>query len=145
MPSYALKEILAVLTTDDHGARMTAYFWTLMTFLTHLSQAQVDILQVWHTRRCYERTRGQLFCTIHYKSLIRQDLSGHVGGEDNKSADLGKIINLMQLVSCVCSNVLLMQSFSRGDAYTVAQRFWNFSGVFTSPVRLTIALAFLYQ
>ncbi|KAG5732825.1 ATP-dependent bile acid permease, partial [Termitomyces sp. T112] len=130
VPSYALKEILAALATGDRESRITAYFWTLMTFMTHLSQAQVDILQVWHTRRCYERTRGQLFCAIHYKSLRRQDLSGHVDQdkEDNKSADLGKIINLMQ-----------------GDTYTVAQRFWNFSGVFTSPVRLIIALVFLYQ
>ncbi|KAG6919005.1 hypothetical protein DXG01_009715 [Tephrocybe rancida] len=130
VPSYALKEILAALSTDDRDAKRTAYFWTLMTFLAHLSQAQVDILQLWHTRRCYERTRGQLFCSIHYKSLKRQDVSGEINpdGDDHKSADLGKIVNLMQ-----------------GDTYTVAQRFWNFSGVFLSPVRLTIALVFLYQ
>ncbi|KAG6813216.1 hypothetical protein H0H92_013103 [Tricholoma furcatifolium] len=130
VPSYALKEILAALTNDDRNSRNTAYFWTLVTFIVHLSQAQVDIFQSWHTRRCYERTRGQLFCSIHYKSLKRQDLSGDVNGDENdtKSADLGKIVNLMQ-----------------GDAYTVAHRFWLFSGVFTSPIRLTIALVFLYQ
>jgi hypothetical protein len=33
----------------------------------------------------------------------------------------------------------------RGDAYAVAQRFWEFSGVFASPVRLGIALYFLFQ
>lgn len=33
----------------------------------------------------------------------------------------------------------------RGDTYAVSQRFWEFSGIFTSPVRLTIALVFLYQ
>ncbi|KAG6837333.1 hypothetical protein H0H93_011428 [Arthromyces matolae] len=33
----------------------------------------------------------------------------------------------------------------QGDTYTVAHRFWEFSGVFTSPIRLTIALVFLYQ
>ncbi|KAG5638391.1 hypothetical protein H0H81_000287 [Sphagnurus paluster] len=32
-----------------------------------------------------------------------------------------------------------------GDSYAVAQRFWEFSGIFASPVRLTIALVFLYQ
>ncbi|KAG6873221.1 hypothetical protein C0995_001575 [Termitomyces sp. Mi166 len=32
-------EILAALATDNRDAKITAYFWTLMTFLTHLSQA----------------------------------------------------------------------------------------------------------
>ena len=77
-----------------------AYFWTLVTLLAHLSFAQVDLFQSWHTRRCYERTRGQLFCALHYKSLRRQDLSGHVAEkvDEHESADLGKIVNLMQSV-----------------------------------------------
>ena len=33
----------------------------------------------------------------------------------------------------------------RGDAYAVAQRFWEFSGIFAAPVRLAIALVFLYR
>ncbi|KAH8923770.1 P-loop containing nucleoside triphosphate hydrolase protein [Atractiella rhizophila] len=32
-----------------------------------------------------------------------------------------------------------------GDTYSVAQRFWDFSDVFTAPVKLTIALIFLYE
>ncbi|KAF8078960.1 ATP-binding cassette transporter [Lyophyllum atratum] len=120
----------AVVAADDRDAKSTAYFWALVTFLAHLSFAQVDLFQSWHTRRCYERTRGQLFCSLHYKSLKRQDISGQVGeeGDDHKSADLGKIVNLMQ-----------------GDTYAVAQRFWEFSGLFMSPIRLIIALVFLYQ
>ncbi|KAG5647717.1 hypothetical protein DXG03_008440 [Asterophora parasitica] len=130
VPPYALKEILAALTTDDRDAITTAYFWALVTFLAHLSFAQVALFQNWHTRRCYERTRGQLFCSLHYKSLRRQDITGHVREEEDgqKSADLGKIVNLMQ-----------------GDAYAVSHRFWEFSGLFSSPIRLTIALVFLYK
>ena len=98
VPAYALKEILSALTTDDAEAKRTAYLWALVTFIAHLSFAQVDLFQNWHTRRCYERTRGQLFCSIHYKSLNRQDLSGGIRQEadEHKSADLGKIVNLMQ-------------------------------------------------
>jgi len=33
----------------------------------------------------------------------------------------------------------------RGDTYAVSQRFWEFSGIIASPVRLVIALIFLYQ
>ncbi|KAJ7675323.1 P-loop containing nucleoside triphosphate hydrolase protein [Mycena rosella] len=133
VPPYALKEILAALADPTPQSRSTAYYWTLVTFLAHLSFAQVDLIQSWHTRRCYERTRGQLFCTLHYKSLVRQEMSGKINtkeGDDSETdnANLGKIVNLMQ-----------------GDSYAVSQRFWEFSAIFASPVRLVIALVFLYQ
>ncbi|KIY50417.1 hypothetical protein FISHEDRAFT_64655 [Fistulina hepatica ATCC 64428] len=128
LPAYALREILTALENDAPEARRTAYNWSLAVFMAHLSFAQVDIFQRWHTRRCYERTRGQLFCALHYKSLKRQDISGKVGADVKDSANLGKIVNLMQ-----------------GDSYAVAQRFWQFSGFFGAPVRLVIALVFLYN
>lgn len=100
LPPYALQEILKALSdVDNPNARNRAYFWTLATFVAHLSFAQVDLFQGWHVRRCYERTRGQLFCSLHYKSLVRQDISGQVNKEEEdeqKSADLGRILNLMQ-------------------------------------------------
>ncbi|KAJ6483901.1 P-loop containing nucleoside triphosphate hydrolase protein [Mycena vulgaris] len=125
VPPYALKEILAALADPTPESRSTAYYWTLITFLAHLSFAQVDLIQSWHTRRCYERTRGQLFCTLHYNGKINTK-----EGEDSEAdnANLGKIVNLMQ-----------------GDSYAVSQRFWEFSAIFASPVRLVIALVFLYQ
>jgi hypothetical protein len=90
------------------------------------------VFQRCHTRRCYERTRGLLFCALHFKALQRRDHSGQTGKDDDpdaaSSADLGKVVNLMQ-----------------GDSYAVAQRFWEFSGIFSSPVRLSIALYFLWQ
>ncbi|KAJ7651661.1 hypothetical protein DFH06DRAFT_1270538 [Mycena polygramma] len=133
VPPYALKEILAALADPTPESRSSAYYWTLITFLAHLSFAQVDLIQSWHTRRCYERTRGQLFCTLHYKSLVRQEMSGKINTKEGDEAEadnanLGKIVNLMQ-----------------GDSYAVSQRFWEFSAIFASPVRLVIALVFLYQ
>ncbi|KAF7307138.1 P-loop containing nucleoside triphosphate hydrolase protein [Mycena indigotica] len=135
VPAYALQEILSELATPSPESRSRAYYWTLVTFLAHLSFAQKDLIKGWHTRRCYERqyrTRGQLFCALHYKSLVRQDMSGKVttkdGEETENAANLGKIVNLMQ-----------------GDSYAVAQRFWEFSALFASPVRLVIALVFLYN
>ncbi|TFK19978.1 pleiotropic drug resistance ABC transporter [Coprinopsis marcescibilis] len=129
VPPFALQEILSALSTDTPEAKRTAYFWAFMTFLAHLSFAQVDLFKAWHTRRCYERTRGQMFCALHYKALRREEISGHVAkGEESSKAELGKIVNLMQ-----------------GDSYSVAQRFWEFSGLISSPVRIVIALVFLYR
>ncbi|CAE6425291.1 unnamed protein product [Rhizoctonia solani] len=134
IPPFALQRILRALEQpQESGVPREAYIWGLVTFLAHMSFAQVDIVHRWHTRRCYERTRGTLFCALHYKALKRRDLGGvtQTDKQDEKdipSADIGRIVNLMQ-----------------GDAYAVAQRFWEFSAVFSAPVRLGIALYFLYQ
>ncbi|KAL0951622.1 hypothetical protein HGRIS_008303 [Hohenbuehelia grisea] len=131
VPAYALKEILAALADNSPASRRVAFYWALVTFIAHLTFAQKDLFKSWHTRRCYERTRGQLFCTLHYKSLKRRDVSNAGMAEENDdpgSADLGRIVNLMQ-----------------GDSYAVSQRFWEFSGIFMSPIRLGIALVFLYN
>jgi hypothetical protein len=103
---FALQKILSALEEGSSESRSTAYFWALVTFAAHLSFAQLDLFQTWHTRRCYERTRGQLFCAIHHKALKRQDVSGKVNHEDDEegNADLGKILNLMQLVSSYTVN-----------------------------------------
>jgi hypothetical protein len=99
VPPYALQQILAALSTDAPEDMNSAYFWTIITFFAHISFAQADLFQAWHTRRCYERTRGQMFCLLHLKSLKRYQLGGLVdkNGEPG-SADLGKIVNLMQYV-----------------------------------------------
>ncbi|QRV91281.1 ABC transporter [Ceratobasidium sp. AG-Ba] len=135
IPPFALQRILRSLEQVRPGepAPREAYIWAFITFIAHMSFAQLDIVHRWHTRRCYERTRGTLFCALHYKALKRRDLSGAVasmkdGEKELSGADIGRIVNLMQ-----------------GDAYAVAQRFWEFSAVFSAPVRLAIALYFLYQ
>ncbi|TFK56635.1 pleiotropic drug resistance ABC transporter [Heliocybe sulcata] len=130
VPPYALQQILSALSNPSPEANRTAFTFALVTFLAHLSFAQTALFQTWHTRRTYERTRGQLFCALHYKALKRLDVSGIAASADgtSESADLGKVVNLMQ-----------------GDAYAVSQRFWDFSKIFVAPVRLVIALTFLYS
>jgi hypothetical protein len=144
IPPYALQQILSLLSENTPEARLMSYYWAAIVFVAHLSFAQVDLYQAWHSRRCYERTRGQLFCTIHYKALKRRDTSGKVQHEEEENADLGKIVNLMQYVtSGLC--VSIFHAPIRGDTYAVAQRFWDISALFAAPVRLGIALIFLYQ
>lgn len=146
VPPYALKEILAALAINTPEAQLTAFKWALAAFVANLSFAQVDLFQGWHTRRCYERTRGQLFCSLHYKSLKRRDIGAKANGEGEKqeNADLGKIVNLMQyvLLGVSCESLTRV---GRGDAYAVAQRFWNLSAFLTAPIRLVITLIFLYR
>lgn len=69
VPPYALQRILKALADPSPDAKRTAYFFALIAFLANLSFAQVDANQRWFTRRCYERARGQLFCTLHHKCV----------------------------------------------------------------------------
>lgn len=116
IPPYALKHLLASLTSDSDvtksGSSNKAHYYALLTFIAHLSFAQCDLAQGWCTRRCYERTRGVIFCNLHWKALKRRVVGGaaiktesKTGDEPDKtenkhekeqSADLGKVVNLMQ-------------------------------------------------
>ena len=96
VPPYALQQILSDLAEQTPESRRDAYKWAIIVFVVNLSFAQVDLFQRWHTRRCYERTRGQLFCALHYKALTRMDAGGKIGDDEDAPADLGKIVNLMQ-------------------------------------------------
>lgn len=102
VPPYALQQILVALADPSPDAKLKAYMFTVLMFLANLSFAQVDLNQKWFSRRCYERTRGQLFCALHYKALKRRDISGKVkkgkgsDEEESEGADLGKVVNLMQ-------------------------------------------------
>ena len=130
IPPYALQRILTALSDPSPHAKNSAYLFALIAFLANLSFAQVDVNKGWYTRRCYERTRGQLFCALHYKyapdtfigewypltfvlrALKRRDVSGKSPtstqkddsqGDSENSADLGRIVNLMQSVELILS------------------------------------------
>ncbi|KAH9820759.1 P-loop containing nucleoside triphosphate hydrolase protein [Melampsora americana] len=134
--TYALKRILDALAAG--GRRNEAATWAAVHFLCNLSFAQFDLFGRWHSRRCYERTRGQLFNILHHKALRRKDKSTLATAITNSkkeqeeteksSANIGKISNLMG-----------------GDAYIVAERFWGFAAVVTSPLKLALSLIFLYK
>ncbi|EGG07028.1 uncharacterized protein MELLADRAFT_85900 [Melampsora larici-populina 98AG31] len=162
--TYALKRILDALAAG--GQREEAATWAAVHFLCNLSFAQFDLFGRWHSRqtpimitnwpkqqlclpsvsnpaceiseRCYERTRGQLFSILHHKALRRKDKSTLAKAIANSkkeqeeaeksNANIGKISNLMG-----------------GDAYVVAERFWGFAAVVTSPLKLALSLIFLYK
>ncbi|KAG8905564.1 hypothetical protein FRB99_008669 [Tulasnella sp. 403] len=142
IPPYALQQILAALESREPNRRSDAYLYGLLAFVANCSFAQFDLFEAWHSRRAYERTRGQLFCALHWKSLKRRDMQGKTEmkkdgpqkgpratpEESGSTSDIGRVVNLMT-----------------GDAYAVAQRFWEFPAVFVAPVRLTISLIFLYN
>lgn len=61
--TYSLQRILLALEASPR-LKFEAYFYAFVTFLTHLSFAQVDLFQSWYSRRAYERARGQVMCNV---------------------------------------------------------------------------------
>jgi hypothetical protein len=108
IPPYALNRLLSTISTPTPDAYKRASLYAFLTLFAHLSFAQCDLFVNFHSRRAYERTRGQLFCAVHWKALRRLDLAGHgpgnkrsenADGEEVKKeeqADLGKVVNIMQ-------------------------------------------------
>lgn len=66
---YALQRILFALETSPDD-KSEAYFYAFVTFLLHLSFAQVDVFQEFFTRRSYERVRGM----VSIKIMITKNL-----------------------------------------------------------------------
>jgi hypothetical protein len=107
VPPYCLSRILQSLEDHSSGAsHADAYFYALVAFLANMSFAQMDLTQSWHSRRAYERTRGQLFCALHWKALKGKDTRGKIKEEipneegvkqaQEESSGIGRITNLMR-------------------------------------------------
>lgn len=135
--TFAIKRILDGLSVGD---RSLSFKFAVLHFLCNMSFAQFDLCGKWHTRRCYERTRGQLFNILHDKALRRKDMSGVVSTKSPSSAADGKDEDELNH-----ANVGKISNLMAGDSYQVAERFWGFAAVITSPLRLVISLAFLYK
>lgn len=103
VPPYALQQILAALESHDPTRRSDAYLYGLLVLVFHCSFAQLDLFEGWHSRRAYERTRGQMFCALHWKSLKRRDTRGKTPagpkvkdlgqeeeGDEQHTADIGR-------------------------------------------------------
>ena len=73
-----LRQLLAALDSGQ-GTRV-AVVYTLLTLLVRLAAAQSGVLSLWFSRRCYERSRGEMVTMIYEKTLRRKAFtfpSGH--------------------------------------------------------------------
>ncbi|KAL2267116.1 hypothetical protein VTJ83DRAFT_4393 [Remersonia thermophila] len=78
-----LKQLLAALASDEGPNPRTAVVYAAITLVARLVRAQTATFNLWLTRRCYERCRGELITMIHEKALRRKAFtipSGHVEG-----------------------------------------------------------------
>jgi ABC-type multidrug transport system fused ATPase/permease subunit len=111
---------------DPKAPRSAAITYAVLSLLARLFSAQIGVLSLWNGRRAYERSRGEMITMLYDKTLSRKILG--INQDTKASASMGKILNLM-----------------RNDVYEVAQRFWEFQSLITSPLGLIFSLVLLWQ
>ncbi len=75
-----LKQLLAALTAAQPSPR-TAIVYAGITLFARLVKAQSGVFSLWFSRRCYERSRGEMITMIHEKTLKRKAFTFPSGGE----------------------------------------------------------------
>lgn len=74
-----LKQMLGALDTDSPNPR-AAVVYTIFILLARLAQTQSGVFSLWFSRRCYERSRGEMVTMIYEKTLRRKAFTFPGGG-----------------------------------------------------------------
>ncbi len=146
IPIVLLKQLLGALEGDDPNIR-AAVVYAIFILCTNLVRTQSGVFSLWFSRRCYERSRGEMITMVYEKTLRRKAFTipsqthktGHAdehNADGNNKGDkpasgpasVGKILNLM-----------------RNDVYEVAQRFWEFPNLVTRPLNFVLCIVLLWK
>lgn len=158
-----LQQLLQAMN-DFAAPKSVALTYAFLSLVVRFVAAQSQVLLLWYGRRCYERSRGEMVMMIYEKALSRKNIFGvQIDTENNKpqgedhdedteshkksklcglipwgretrkennkeAASIGKIFNLL-----------------RGDAYEVAQRFWEIDSLVDKPLGLVIAVVLVWK
>ncbi|KAE8349422.1 ABC transporter [Aspergillus coremiiformis] len=159
-----LQQLLKAMR-DPNASKRAALTYALLSLVLRLVAAQSQVLNLWYGRRCYERSRGEMIMMVYEKVLSRKNMfdqqikekgdenetEGVDGdaassttrrmfcglfplrntpgkGKTKTAASMGKIFNLL-----------------RGDAYEVAQRFWEVDTLIDKPLGLIIATVLVWK
>jgi ABC-type multidrug transport system fused ATPase/permease subunit len=74
-----LKQMLGALDADDPNPR-AAIVYAVFILLARLAQTQSGVFSLWFSRRCYERSRGEMVTMIYEKTLRRKAFTFPSGG-----------------------------------------------------------------
>ena len=127
---------------DPVVPKKVALIYASLSLALRLLPTQLQVLNLWYGRRCYERSRGEMIMMIYEKTLSRKNV---FGGESSgntvknnadkqeeettkEAASMGKIFNLL-----------------RGDAYEVSQRFWEVDELIDKPVGMIVATVLVWK
>lgn len=166
-----LQQLLQAMENPS-SPRSAAITYAALSLVVRMVAAQNGIFSLWYGRRCYERSRGEMITMLYEKTLRRKMIGIHEGkaeSEDStldetaeehqettqpekaswytrlfgtkrkatevhpkarskESASMGKVLNLL-----------------RGDAYEVAQRFWEVQSLFAKPLSVIFSIVLVWR
>ncbi|KAJ7590252.1 multidrug resistance-associated ABC transporter [Mycena floridula] len=135
---YFLQHILEILDREDQTRedRFRAYIYAALMFVFSVARPQVDLQQLWFSRRAATRTRSELMAAVYDKALKMRDYSGIIdqdnkGGKKNEpraGANIGKIVNIMS-----------------SDVSTISEIFVSLSSMYGAPLELLFGGVYLYR
>ncbi|KLU93098.1 multidrug resistance-associated protein 6, partial [Magnaporthiopsis poae ATCC 64411] len=172
-----LKQLLGALDApggdDDAGDGgglgnvRVAMAYAAVALFVRLAAAQSAVFSLWFSRRCYERSRGEMITMIYEKTIRRKaftfpgvnqkkedddddGMSGdqqHAEGQNgttNGSA-AGPKLSPDQAQKDAPASMGKILNLMRNDVYEVAQRFWEFPSLFTKPLNFVLSLALIWN
>ena len=78
---------------DVRAPRHATVVYAILSLVVRLVRSQADVFNLWFSRRCYERSRGEMITMIYEKTLTRKmigiRLNPH-GGENNEETVDGR-------------------------------------------------------
>ncbi|KAI9688784.1 MAG: hypothetical protein M1822_001141 [Bathelium mastoideum] len=148
--------------------RSSAITYALLSLLVRFFAAQADVISLWYSRRCYERSRGEMITMLYEKTYSRKIIGEQhttESGEnsqpeatDTKSDSKRSWRNCGGLSFRIWSkgadskekskkpaSMGKILNLMRGDVYEVAQRFWEVQSIVTMPLGLVLSIALTWK
>ena len=72
---------------DVQAPRRATVVYAILSLVVRLVRSQADVFNLWFSRRCYERSRGEMITMIYEKTLTRKMIGIRPdphGGESNE-------------------------------------------------------------
>ncbi|KAF2236282.1 P-loop containing nucleoside triphosphate hydrolase protein [Viridothelium virens] len=162
-----LQQLLWSMENPD-VPRSSAVTYALLSLLLRFVAAQSGVISLWYSRRCYERSRGEMITMLYEKTLSRKIIGDHdknkseesnetkANGTKSDSNPSGRTCGFCRIpfwpraadskekVKKPASMGKIL-NLMRGDVYEVAQRFWEVSTIVTAPLGLILSLVLTWK
>lgn len=168
IPVFLEKLLQSIKAGRDHLT--SSILFAAAILVVRLISAQTSVFSLWFSRRCYERSRGEMITTIYAKTLSRKTFgeAGLPPEAPPSEAQNGTAVDqpttwssrLLRLFGIRRKTTTAAQdeakkdqpattgkilNLMRNDVYEVAQRFWDFPNFVNFPLQFALSFVLVYR
>ncbi|KAL6715406.1 hypothetical protein ACLMJK_006367 [Lecanora helva] len=159
---------------DPRSPRRDVVTFAALSLLLRLIATQSTVFNQWYSRRCYERSRGEMITMVFEKTLSRKIINSPKKSEhaEDVNGDIARSKIKAQASPFSCQNLVreiqqrlkrVFQSskkdpqpkepasmgkilnIMRNDVYQVAQRFWDFKELLFTPLTAILSIILIWK